>query len=499
MNDAAGRDADGFLTLLQWGGSVIAALWLVMSFTYPFGWDQGLFAWVGDAIVRGGLPYRDAWDIKGPLLYYAYAVAQWIFGQHLWSIRAVDAAFVALAVVAVFRTTAALADQRAARFAALLFVLWYASHSYWHTAQPDGWAGMLLIGSLGPMLAGSAPIGGALNMARAGAYLGFAALLKPFWAVFLALPILHLGLSKRAGWGSSLIALLSGWTLPVLLAIGWFAWHGALDDLVDVHLKYSVLYAGLASDNRLKSLVEYFLSNRVTTIALPVCAYGIVVLWKDRRHAAILLLGWLATTVLLVSLQGRFYAYHWLPSLPAMTLLVAVGVHDLWFRARPFAQILCAIILLSCLAPISLESARFIAWSTGVIDRRGYYDAYGEPGADMRAVEWLRTSGEPGKIFTFGWHCSVPWLSGRESVSRFCYSLPLMMGSGTEIQSRYRAEVLAALNADRPTYIVIGQLSEQILGMRLTVADFPELAELVQTKYHQVAQFSTITIHEISH
>ena len=53
----------------------LAIVWAFASLSFPFGWDQGIFAWVGSTIVDGGLPYRDAWDIKGPLTYYVYAAA----------------------------------------------------------------------------------------------------------------------------------------------------------------------------------------------------------------------------------------------------------------------------------------------------------------------------------------------------------------------------------------------------------------------------------------
>jgi Dolichyl-phosphate-mannose-protein mannosyltransferase len=487
---------DSFRSWLLGGGCVIAALWLAMSMTYPLGWDQGLFSWMGDAIVRGGLPYRDAWDFKGPLLYYIYALAQWLFGVHLWSIRVIDAIFLTLGTLALYRATAVLADLRTARFGAVLFVLWYASNSFWHTAQPDGWAGMLIMLAVAALVTDS-PSPAFWKLVGAGVCLGLTVLMKPLWVAFALPPVLYLATSRPRDRAKPILALSIGWILPIGLAITWFAAHGALGDLVDVHLRYSALYAGLASDDRLKNLAEYFLSSRVTAVAVPIVAYGVVVLWRTRRPAAILMGAWLAITVFLVGLQGRFYAYHWLPMLPAMAMLVAVGLHDLSQRSKTFEGIVCSAILLGCVAPICLEGVRFIGWRAGVIDRQEYYIDYGEPGFDMQAVDWLRTTGAPGKIFTFGWHCSVPWLSERQSVSRFGYSLPLMMGEGTAVRSQYRQELIGALNADPPKYIVVGTLSEQILGTRLTIADFPELATLVERHYRPVAQFGTITIHEI--
>lgn len=466
-----------------------------MSFSYPFGWDQGLFAWVGGVVANGGLPYRDAWDIKGPLLYYVYALAQWLFGVHLWSIRIVDAALLAASAVAIYRTVAALTDRSMARFGVVLYVILYGSHSYWHTAQPDGWAGMLVIIAMGSLFA-SVELS-PRQMVGAGLCLGLAVLLKPLWAVFIVLPLLTLFLSHARQRMWLALMVLTGWILPIGFFIAWFAWHGALDDLIDVHLRYGSLYAGLASDGRLRGLVEYVLLGKLMGVGLPLAIFGAVALWKERRSVAVALLTWLALTVSLVIAQGRFYAYHWLPMLPAMTVLIAVGAHAGIARALTFTRIACAVVLLVGIAPITLELARFASWSAGIVDREEYYNAYGEPGIDMQALNWLQTKGRPGKIFTFGWHSSVGWLSKRGTVSRFGYSLPLMMGEGTAYQSKYRSELMAALTADPPRYILVGALSDQILGTHLSVRDFPELASLIDRAYRPAAEFGSITIHEM--
>ena len=112
------------------------------------------------------------------------------------------------------------------------------------------------------------------------------------------------------------------------------------------------------------------------------------------------------------------------------------------------------------------------------------------------AVAWLEERGDPGSVFIFGWHSSVAWLSERPTVSRFGYSLPLLMGEGLELRSQYRTEAMAALEAAPPRYIVSGTQSEQIMGRRLTVADFPELAHFIATRYRPAAHLGRITIHE---
>src|SRR5438445_7505162 len=58
-----------------------------VSLIWPFGDDQSHYSLVGDAVTDGGVPYRDAWDLKGPLTYYVYGWTRAIFGRSDQSIR----------------------------------------------------------------------------------------------------------------------------------------------------------------------------------------------------------------------------------------------------------------------------------------------------------------------------------------------------------------------------------------------------------------------------
>lgn len=484
------------LRVLAWVGVCAAALWLVMSMTYPFGWDQGILAWAGGIVLAGGMPYADAWDMKGPLAYYVFAISQALFGVHLWSIRVLDAALLAAAALSLYRIAAVMfASRAAAQWATLVFVLWYASHSFWHTAQPDGWAGMLLVIGLQPLL--SSRTLKPSHIARAGVCAGAITLLKPVYAAFLFLPLAYLWLAASERRLRRSTIAVAAWLLPLALAAGWFAVRGALDDLWAVHIRYSALYAGLNPGNPARGLVEYFLSKPVISVAAPALIYGGIALWRDAsRPTAVVLLCWSALVFVIVALQGRFYAYHWLPLLPAATLIGTAGLYALWARARLFAALQCGAVVVHSLAPIALEEVRFAAWVAGRMDHGQYYDAYGDAGHEMRAARWLRESKQPGPVFVFGWNTAVAWLSQRETVSRFGFSMPLLLGDGLEARSLYRAELLDALRRSHPQYIVVGTQSEQIMGQRLTIADFPELAALLETDYRPAARFGQLDIHE---
>src|SRR5262245_7445629 len=57
---------------------------------YRYGRDQGIYATVADSMLRGGMPYRDAWDFKPPGIFVVYAATRAVFGSGQWAIRLVE-------------------------------------------------------------------------------------------------------------------------------------------------------------------------------------------------------------------------------------------------------------------------------------------------------------------------------------------------------------------------------------------------------------------------
>ena len=106
---------------------------------------------MGDAIVRGGMPYRDAWDIKGPLAYYGFALAQFLFGRHMWSIRILDLGLLFVGMAALTAMVARFTLPRRGYWAASVFALWIGSLTWFYTVQPDTWAAVLIILAAWPL------------------------------------------------------------------------------------------------------------------------------------------------------------------------------------------------------------------------------------------------------------------------------------------------------------------------------------------------------------
>ena len=94
--------------------AMAAALVLVRlpSIVQPMGADQALYAYVGERIRAGGLPYRDAWDQKPPAVHFLYAGM-----RSLWSsdavVPAADIAAAAAVAWLLYRIGAAVAPAGA--------------------------------------------------------------------------------------------------------------------------------------------------------------------------------------------------------------------------------------------------------------------------------------------------------------------------------------------------------------------------------------------------
>ncbi|MGH0028586.1 MAG: ArnT family glycosyltransferase [Myxococcota bacterium] len=478
--------------------------------TWPFGWDQGIFAWVGDVVVQGGMPYRDAWDIKGPTTHYVFAVAQSIFGRQSGAIRAVDLVFLAGAAWACQRIAAAWMPLAWARWAAAVFVLWYLSGAYWHTAQPDGWVGfgMLLVVAA----VATAREGRRWPWLCAGVFGAFAVLVKPLYVLLLGVFALEGWRGRlagdRAGFVTAMALLAAAFAAGLGLAWAWFASQGALDAAVEAAWRYpSQVYAGsLGLDplGRVQGVAEFL---RNGTVAAPLVAAALVGagwLWRERPGDAVRMGSWALVTLGIVAVQNRFFTYHWLPVQGPLVLLGFAGLHALsadgGALARRFAVATAAVVVLGAALHPLREAAEWARHATGAIDRYAYLDHFGDaPGNEARVADWLRaeTAADDGVVI-YAWNAAIPFLAGRSGPTRFGYAMPLLMAGGGDLRERYRREFLGALSADPPEVIVVAPPSRRILGQDAELDRFPAFDALLARDYVPAAVFGDLTVHRLS-
>ncbi len=487
-------------------------LWAMASLWFPFGWDHGIMATAGDVILAGGMPYRDAWDIKGPLAHLWFAAAQWLFGRGQAGIRVLDLVLVVWASIVLARTAAKLIRPAVGPWIAVAVILSHASLTFFHTAQPDQAVSLSLAISFAPLLI--RPHRG--HAIVAGLAIGVCALVKPLYLAFLWLPLLvameipGLRTRERAGLVSAILAAVA---VPIVLAFAWFAWRGALADLYEVLFRYNALeYSGatqLAVRTRIRGYAEYFWSG-ARAPALAFAVFGAIVVWQHSRRLGILIIGWLATSLVIVGLQGKFYVYQWTVIFPPTILLVAIAFDALTHapavldnkdrRALGWLGIAGAVAIVG---PLTVQPsiditnwARYMAGVDGAPQyyagfRRGQYSAADQ----MAAVNYIRShTTETDRVAIFGYESPIVYLSGRRNATRFNYALPFVgLQSSQAARTRYRREFMTAIAAEpEPEFIIVGSL---LLGENQSIEVFPEFAEFLGHGYHLEQSFGVVDLY----
>jgi hypothetical protein len=495
--------------------AALAALWAIASFWFPFGWDQGFFAAVGDVILRGGMPYRDAWEIKGPLPQYAFAMAQWLFGRHMWSIRVLDLPVLIAGAAALGSIVARRASPARGWWAAIVFTLWIGSLTWFHTVQPDTWASILVTFAALPLVARKPEPG---QLMLSGLMVGLSALVKPLYLAFLALPLAHIADQRWAqGEGGNwrrAAAVIGMGLIPPSLAAAWFAGQGALGALVDVHLLYAVrVYSADGSPGIVaagKNVLKFFAGSAVVW-ALPAIAVGVYALWRRSHSAFFVITTWLAVALACVAAQRKFYKYHWVLAFPPLTALGAIGFDRALgafssgrslgraaparvVSGSPAPRIGAAVILLLGAVAVGklaeeplLGVSRWLSFMTGRVSGDQYY-AFHRAGAfvagdEIRAADYIRKGTVPQDgVAVFGNDAEINFLSGRANPTRFLYALPLTEGGRSTIKAAYRREYMLGLHRNLPAYLVVG-VPWGNLSKTAALQDFPELEDLLEREY----------------
>ena len=499
--------------LLFWLLLLLAIAWAAMSLTYPLGWDQAVFSWVSDAIIRGGMPYRDAWDHKGPLVYYLFALPRWLLGQNTWSFRLQEVLILSVGAVVLALIVRRLASGTAAKWAAVVFILWVGSGSYMNTSQPDGWVAIMLLVGLRPFLLSNTRSRWR-SYAVAGLLIGCATLVKPFYVVFLFIvaiqPFLQ-GSRKPGELLRPLAAATAGFAVPILATVAWFLHRGALDDLVRVHLLYSLeTYAGvdaIALVPRLKGLVDYILTGTVITVALPAAGVGFFTLWSKARSAALTLGVWIVLGVGLVLLQNRFFIYHWALIIPPTAILAAAGFDNLLRQpsgghealSRPhtvLARLLLALVVFHAAVHPSFDMVYWFGYMAGAMSPVDYYRHFGYQGDELEAAQYIHAHTQADdRVAIWGWNLPIALLAKRQIVSRFSHSGPLVLGPGSPIRAAYRREFMQAMQATPPAYLVDGMHPANVVGPDHDLDSFPELAAFVREHYRRDARFGELQLY----
>lgn len=450
--------------------------------------DSPASTYVGATIVEGGVPYRDAWDLRAPGVYFAYALNIFLLGKSAVAMRLFDFLWqMATALVLYFIARRCTAGTAALLAAALYPAAYYSMHySTW--AQPDGYLNLPMALSF-YFAARALESGRPLHWAASAGALGLATLFKLPYGLFGVALLVAATRGQPPGFPQimrRLAALALGFAAPFTICGLYFYWNGALQDLLTAQFIFAPAYvarihAALSLRDLLESVLRPVLIPYGTLLVLGVGALGVSFSRRKKLGApAYLVVAWLAVASFTFFLQGSYLHYHFLPLLPALALLAAsrfdysAADRGKNIRSGQIFLLLLAVFAIGVTAKF-LSNARFAwnAWhSTTPID------IWQEPGRAIRE----RTTPED-RIFVWGNVAALYIHADRRAASRFLVTGFLSVSApGVD----YRSVCIQELRRNPPKLFVLitqGPVTPGLPDSLRSYEDFPELKALVESNY----------------
>jgi 4-amino-4-deoxy-L-arabinose transferase-like glycosyltransferase len=460
---------------------IIFSLVLLLRLSFvnePFERDEGAYATIGQVILNGGVPYRDAVDHKPPGIHYIYALMISLVGEKTASIRILTACYALLSVFSVYRLARYVSGVHAGLLAALLFGVF----------------------SSGPVIRGSSsnsevfmvlPVTLALYfflqwqdnrykiyLAGSGALLGLAMIIKttalPY--VVLILAAIAFARSDRQSFKNVLtdaICFLVPPSIMALATIGYFSYRGALQDFLFWNLTFNKVYGKTSLQEFLFILVKKGIP--IASEFLPLWVLGIVaVVWivlkkKDTKH--LLLVFFAVASLVAVAMPGKFSPYYFILMIPALSILAAIELVAL--KGQKFAAfIVVPLALFALVYTAKMDYPFYLKYTPDQVSSEIYgTDAFVSA---VTIANYIRERTTPQDyIFQWGWEPELYFLSGRRSPNRFI--APLFIDA-LENKPIAVQEMIGSLKSRKPVFVVLNRGWE-------TVSGFQELTGILVKDY----------------
>jgi 4-amino-4-deoxy-L-arabinose transferase-like glycosyltransferase len=450
-----------------------------VGLAYPFGRDQGNYAYAAWVWLEGAMPYRDVYVFKPPGTVWVHALAQALFGHSMSAIRILDVAWtVATALVLADTARRWFRSELTAALAGIFYAFLYANVNFWSTAQTDGWVNLpalLAVWLVTRAEAQPSSRGELRSLPLAGALLGVAICLK-YTALVLAAPAGVLLLATPRALPRRLALMAAGVVAVLGVTLAWLHARGAIAGFVDSQLVLVPAYVeqtgrGIGAWGRIAGFSVRLWKLPELRFALLSMLVGIAPLVRRLRGTEARLRSLAALTLLVAGAascfaQNKFFTYHYLTLLPGAALLGALGIAGAYGalapRSRLGAGTAAAVVIVALIATSHYPSrwatlGRLAAGSLTLAKHwRASAYAINQMSArdNLAAAEWIARETSPtDRVFLWGFDPMVNYLARRRTVSRFLYNYPLVVPWGG---AKYEGELLDALKASPPRLFVVG-------------------------------------------
>ena len=479
------------------------------SLVQPMGADQGLYAYVGDRILAGDLPYRDAWDQKPPAIHYTYSLLRAIWA-HDSVVAGADLLLAALVATMLARLGFLLAGAAVGQVSALLYLL-LSDPSFQRLAgvavraQCESFIAMAVTGGF-LVLAMNRSRSAPLAFVGAGLLFGGAIAFKYNAAAYLGAVVVALWAWQTIS-GRALVQIAAGATIVPAVYFLVFALTGALPDLYDATITYNVRYSGETYGGAWH-FIGYLLTfpirhARVDGLWLlggAGCAVLLLGALKDRER--LLPPAWVAAACLVIAVNGsRGLPQYFVQAAPGLALAAGWAASMLVSRRRTINLLALVVVIVAVwrvneFPKLAQNLAHDTRYLFGTISRDDHLGRYGEPErrkysaiAIAQLADLIRRDTSPDdRVYVFGFAAGAYANAGRASASRFCWSRPVIVNFNAEKEGYGVRGLRADLERSRPALVAL-QVRDWAPDVQDSAAFFlstPALADWLHAGYDRI-------------
>ncbi|HEV8439180.1 MAG TPA: glycosyltransferase family 39 protein [Methylomirabilota bacterium] len=477
--DARAR-SHGPLIVVSAAGIALLAWLIWLSRHWPLISDAALFHYKAWLITEGAAPYRDAFDMNFPGIYFVHLAVLSVGGPGDLAWRALDLGWLGVTVLLIYAYARPLADHVGAAAAGLLFAIYHLADGAFVAGQRDYLLGLfLLAGALG-VARWWETAGRAAPLVAGGLALGAGMVIKPhaglYWLVCAAAAALVAPRIGRRSPAAAAMVIAAGLTAPAAV-VGWLAWTGGLGAFLSTFIGWTVpIYRRLHSD---RSPLHPLISLKWALFAI-LAVTGAVASQPPRLGPR----RWLALAgagygLLHITVQSKSWPHYFSPlavflcvlAAPALAVASREGRSRLADARRAAALGLFAAVMLI----LGVRALTVEVGDPRIADRESRVTAMTR---DLRPLvrpgDTVQVIGLPAvhALLRLGLHMPT----------RFLEESPLFFMEGDPRTQAMRAEFSAALEAAPPAAIVATTSREFGDGYE-RLARFPAVASLLERRY----------------
>jgi len=449
------------------------------SLVPPMGADQGLYAYVGERIRSGGLPYRDAWDQKPPAIHLTYAMMRTMLPRDA-AVPAADLLVAAVIAALLWQLGGSLGGGPVGAWAAVVF-LFLSNPAFARLggvsvrAQCETFIALAVTAAFVCLARSRAAERRTALQIAAGALFGIAFAFK-----YNAVAYVLAGLVALLVWKSlnarSILALGIGFLIPVIVFASWFVVGHGLGDLYDATITYNVKYSGETYQGPWHAVSYLFTfpirHARVDALWL-VGGAGCAVLLIAARHRLerLIPVAWTAAACLTIAINGsRDLPQYFVQAAPALALAAAWGAMFLRTSSRVANTVLACLIIVAIwrvndFGKLTDNTRHDLRYMTGGLTRSEHLGRYGDRATRKYSAlamdelgGFMESHSTPqDTVYVFGFSSAAYVRAGRASASRFFWSRPVIVGFNDQQPGYGVSGLLEDLRRNSPAIVALQQ------------------------------------------